>query len=100
MLRAAAVFLALVSLPAVADTLPLPPVPPANIPVQEAAPVPNIDAQAPAAATSEGPTVAVKLYRFQDYDPSHGFTPGSQYQSSEDRKPIQTPGFSVNVPLR
>ena len=32
--------------------------------------------------------------------PSVGFAPGSRYQTTEDRKPIQTPGFSISVPLK
>jgi len=85
---------------ALADDLPLPPLPPEHPPVAEAAPVPNVDAEAPAAPTSEKPSVNIKMYRASMYDPGVGFTPGSRYQSSEDRKPIQTPGFSVNVPLK
>lgn len=83
-----------------AEGLPIPPVPPTNQPLDHAAPVPNIDARAPVVAQSEGPTVDVRLYRARTYDSSVGFVPGSRYQSSEDRKPIQTPGFVVSVPLK
>jgi hypothetical protein len=85
---------------AMAEDLPLPPLPPEHPPQAEAAPVPNVDAQAPVTPTSESPSVNMKMYRASMYDPGVGFAPGSRYQSSEDRKPIQTPGFSVDVPLK
>lgn len=85
---------------AAADALPVPPIPPFNAPADHAAPVPNIDARVPAAPYSAEPSVDVRLYRARTYDPSVGFVPGSRYQNSEDRKPIQTPGFVVSVPLK
>lgn len=86
--------------PAMAQGLPVPPVPPARPPADEAAPVPNTDAHPPIVRSSEGPSVDLRLYRAKQYDPSKGFAPGSRYQSTEDRKPIQTPGISVSVPFR
>jgi hypothetical protein len=83
-----------------ADNLPVPPIPLAHPPLAEAAPVPNIDAVAPIDPTSEKTSVHVKLYRNRMFDPSVGFVPGSRFQTSEDQKPIQTPGFSVRVPLK
>ena len=83
-----------------AADLPLPPIPPANPPSGEIAPVPNLDARAPVAPASDKTTVGVKLFRAGTYDTSLGFAPGSRYQSTEDRKMIQTPGFTINVPLR
>jgi len=85
---------------ATANTLPVPPLPPNLPPIGEAAPVPNVDAAAPVAPSSDEPTVNVRLYRVRMYDPSAGFVPGSRYQSTEDRKPIQTPGLSISVPLK
>jgi hypothetical protein len=85
---------------AVADYLPVPPIPP-NLPqIADAAPVPNPDAEAPVTPSSDEPSVNVRMYRIRMYDPSAGFVPGSRYQSTEDRKPIQTPGFSISVPLK
>lgn len=84
---------------ALAEPLPVPPIPPAHPPAADAAPVPNVDAHAPIVQAKQGPSFDVKLYRARNYDPSMGFAPGSRYQSNEDRKPIQTPGFSVTVPL-
>ncbi len=83
-----------------AAELPVPPRPPARPPSGEIAAMPNFDAHAPVAPASDKPSIGVKLFRAKTYDPSLGFAPGSQYQTSEDRKMIQTPGFSVSVPLR
>lgn len=83
-----------------AETLPVPPVPPAQ-PVPEAvAPVPDPDIRVPIATVSDEPRVDLRLYRAMPYDPGMGFAPGSRYRSSEDRKPIQTPGLSISVPLK
>jgi hypothetical protein len=86
--------------PAFAEELPLPPIPPESPPIGEAAPTPDVDARAPLTPASEQASVNVRLYRSNPPDPSLGFAPGSRFQTSEDRKPIQTPGFSVVVPLR
>lgn len=94
-----AVFLAVGS-GARAEQLPVPPVPPETTQVSEAAPVPNFDAQEPVAPVSEKPSIDVKLYRARTFDTSVGFAPGSRFQTSEDRKPIQTPGFAITVPLK
>lgn len=85
---------------ATAVELPIPPPPPLHSPPGEIAPVPNLDAHAPFAPASAKTTVDVRLYRARTYDSSVGFVPGSRYQTNEDRKPIQTPGFSVSVPLQ
>jgi hypothetical protein len=86
--------------PELEATLPVPPIPPAHPPVDEAAPIPDADAHPPVTIASTDPSVGVELYRRERYDPSQGFVPGSQFQDSEDRKPIQTPGISVRVPLQ
>lgn len=85
---------------AMAADLPVPPVPPEHPPLADAAPVPNVNAEAPVAPTSDKPSLNVRMYRAKMYDPGEGFVPGSRYQSSEDRKPIQTPGLSIDVPLK
>jgi hypothetical protein len=85
---------------AFAENLPLPPMPPIQPHLADAAPVPDADAQAPVAPDSGQPSINMRLYRARTYDPAGGFAPGSRYQSSEDRKAIQTPGFSINVPLK
>jgi hypothetical protein len=85
---------------ALAGELPVPPLPPEQPVLAEIAPVPNVDAQAPVVAGSDAPSIDVRLYRAQPYDPGLGFAPGSRYQTTEDRKPIQTPGLSIKVPLQ
>ena len=85
---------------ALAEDLPVPPIPPDQPPAGDIAPVPDIDARMPVAPVSEQASVNVKLYRSDPPDTSLGFLPGSRYRNSEERKPIQTPGFSVTVPLR
>ena len=90
----------LCALPAIADQLPRPPVPPPHSLTADQAPVPDVTAQDPVRPPPQQTSVDVRLYRAQLYDPSMGFAPGSRYQSNEDRKPIQTPGFSVTVPLK
>ena len=79
---------------------PVPPIPPDHPSLAETAPVPNADAQAPAAPQSTSPSVDVKLYRTRPYDPGYGFAPGSRYQDNEERKPIQTPGLVISVPIQ
>jgi hypothetical protein len=90
----------LASSAAMAEDLPIPPIPPEHPPLADTAPMPNADAQAPVVAASNEPSFDVRLYRARPYDPGMGFTPGSRYQDSEERKAIQTPGFSINVPLK
>nr|WP_294524809.1 hypothetical protein [uncultured Rhodopila sp.] len=86
--------------PAMAEELPVPPIPPENPPIDEAAPTPDVNARAPVTPASERPSVDVRLYRSNPPDPSLGFAPGSRFQTAEDRKPIQTPGLSITVPLK
>jgi hypothetical protein len=85
---------------ATTQDFPVPPIPPEHPPLAETAPVPNADASAPITPESAAPSVEVKLYRARPYDPGFGFAPGSRYQTSEDRKPIQTPGLIISVPLQ
>jgi hypothetical protein len=90
----------LFSVSALAEDLPIPPIPPEHPPLAEVAPIPDVDARAPVILESEAPSVDVRLYRAKAFDPSMGFVPGSRYQTNEDRKPIQTPGLSISVPLK
>jgi len=81
-------------------SLPLPPMPPDHLAVTEDAPVPDADARAPAPTQVQGAKVSLEMYRASRFDPSLGFAPGSRFQTAEDRKPIQTPGVSVRIPLK
>ncbi len=99
MIRAPMVFLLMAATAALAEELPVPPSPPDRGPASDAAPVPNLDAQNPATASQAQTNVQVQFYRSQPYQAGVGFAPGSRYRTPEDRKPIQTPGLSVSVPL-
>jgi hypothetical protein len=92
--------LMMVPLGAMADDLPVPPLPPAHPPRGDIAPVPDPDVHAPLTPVSNAPSVDLRQFRNKYYDPSLGFAPGSRYQTNEDRKPIQTPGLSISVPLQ
>jgi hypothetical protein len=93
-------FMAALSAIATADELPVPPLPPSNPPTAEIAPVPDPDVRDPVKPDAGQTSVNVRFYREKTYDTSMGFVPGSRYQSTEDRKPIQTPGFSLSVPIQ
>jgi len=81
--------------------LPVPPIPPAHPPVEQSAPVPNPDLQGPADASGKGPQLSFTDFRLdRDKQSSLGYSPGSQFQTNEDRRVIQTPGLSVRVPLQ
>jgi hypothetical protein len=92
--------LLILPLGATAEELPVPPIPPEHPLLGDIAPVPNPDAGPPLTPVSNSPTVDIRQFRNRMYDPGQGFPPGSRYQTSEDRRPIQTPGLSINVPLQ
>jgi hypothetical protein len=81
-------------------SLPIPPIPPAHPPADRSAPVPDLDAKAPLPDEARGTRVVVNNFRYRSYDQSMGYTPGSQFQSSEEKRVIQTPGLLVRVPLQ
>jgi hypothetical protein len=83
-----------------APSLPVPPIPPAYPPADQTAPMPNSNVSAPPAA-SLLPNVTLQDFRAnQSGDKSLGYVPGSQFESSEDKRPIQTPGLTWKVPLQ
>ena len=100
MIRAAILFLLLAGSVAAADELPVPPRPPGRIPTPDLAPVPDPDARTFADQSTDGTNVQIRFFRSDVQDPGAGFTPGSRFQTPEERKPIQTPGLSVSVPLQ
>jgi hypothetical protein len=82
-------------------SLPVPPIPPPNPPTDQLAPVPNPDLREPTEIATEGARVGLQDFRARTFNNQGlGYTPGSQYESTEDKRPIQTPGLSVQVPLR
>jgi len=83
-----------------APTLPLPPVPPEHPPMDQTAPIPNPDARGPRDAAPVGTQVQVTDFRVPRRDQSLGYSPGSHFQSSTERRDIDTPGLTVRVPLK
>ena len=81
-------------------TLPVPPIPPVHPPAEQLAPMPDADARAPLQPTEQHIQVSVNDFRAYRPNSSLGYGPGSQFQTSEDKRPIQTPGFTVRVPLQ
>jgi hypothetical protein len=100
MIRLVRAGLAVISMAAGPAPLPLPPIPPAHPPREQLAPTPDRSAQAPWVAPDDGVRVRPQDFRAQLPTQGLGYTPGSQFQSSEDKRPIQTPGLSVQVPLQ
>jgi hypothetical protein len=80
--------------------LPVPPIPPARPPVDQLAPVPDLYAKAPVGTAAGGAQITISDFRVRRLDQSLGYTPGSHYRDSEDRRVIQTPGLSVRVPIQ
>lgn len=95
----AAWLLALISLPAVAQTLPIPPIPPLHPPASDLAPVPDRDIRPPVSAP-EGVRLRPEVFSAARPETSLAFSPGSRYQASDERAPLQTPGLRMTVPLR
>jgi hypothetical protein len=81
-------------------SLPVPPIPPADPPSGQSAPMPDRDALAPHETVEQTVRVRVRDFRADRVNQGMAYTPGSQFQTSEDKRPIQTPGFTVEVPLR
>ncbi len=81
-------------------SLPVPPIPPAHPPAGQSAPVPDRDIQAPVETASQGTTVVPQDFRFRQFNQSLAYPPGSRFATSEDKRPIQTPGLTLRVPLQ
>jgi len=80
--------------------LPVPPIPPARPPADSNAPIPNPDVTAPTPTASLSPSFMVHDFRINTFDRSLGYVPGSHFSTSEDKRPIQTPGLEMKVPLQ
>lgn len=83
-----------------APDLPLPPTPPDNRPSDQRAPVPDWNAKAPTVASLQSVQVIPSDFRIRRPDPSAGYAPGSHFQTTEEKRPIQTPGLTLRIPLR
>ncbi len=62
--------------------------------------MPDRDITGPLEAAPTGPQFDISNFRVRRYNGSLGYTPGSQFESSEDKRPIQTPGLTLRVPLQ
>jgi hypothetical protein len=79
---------------------PVPPVPPAAPPAYTAAPVPNIDAYAPAPTPqSNDPHLSPQFFHQKDYYTGQGYTPGSSIYGEQQRKQGPMGGINLKVPL-
>ena len=83
-----------------APTLPLPPVPPEHPPTEQTAPIPNHGCPWAARHRFSRNAVQITDFRVPRRDASKGYTPGSHFQSSSERRDIDTPGLTVRVPLQ
>jgi hypothetical protein len=81
------------------SSFPLPPLPPTHAPAGEAAPLPDDDLSRPTPGT-ETATFHVRMFSLDEHDSGLAFIPGSAYPAPEDRKPMQTPGVTVSVPMQ
>jgi hypothetical protein len=88
-----------VSTSAWAQDLPIPPIPPVGFPASEPAPVPDPDIRAPIAQAAL-PRLRPAVFSAERPDVSLGFAPGSRYQTTDERRPLQTPGLLLTVPLQ
>ncbi len=86
--------------PSPSPPLPVPPIPPGQPPADRSAPMPDRDLQAPLDGASQGVKVSVQDFRIRRFYQGLGYTPGSHFETSEERKPIQTPGLTLQVPIQ
>jgi hypothetical protein len=78
---------------------PIPPIPHARLATP--APMPDRDAQPPPDPNASPHTKLTPTnFRPPKADTDAGFPYGSRFRSPQDMQPIQTPGFTVTIPLR
>ena len=68
--------------------------------MDQSAPMPNRDITGPLVLEPQGAQFSVSNFRIRRTDQSLGYGPGSQYETTEDKRPIQTPGLTIRVPLQ
>jgi len=61
--------------------------------------VPDADLEVPTPRT-QTTKFHVRVFSLDEHDSGLGFIPGSAYPAPEDRKPMQTPGITVSVPMQ
>jgi len=86
--------------PGPTSSLPVPPIPPAHPPTGQLAPVPNPELRGTQDPVSRGTQVSITDFRVPQPNQSLGYAPGSHFQSSSERRDIDTPGLTVRVPLQ
>lgn len=84
---------------AAGSSIPLPPRPPTHVPAGEPAPMPDDDLRRPTLGT-ETVRFHVRMFSLDEHDSGLAFIPGSAYAAPEDRKPMQTPGVTLSVPMQ
>ncbi|HVZ09417.1 hypothetical protein [Rhodopila sp.] len=62
--------------------------------------MPDRDISPGAADAIQRVSVGVKVFHAPTDDSGLAFAPGSRFHTPEERKPIQTPGLSVTVPIQ
>jgi hypothetical protein len=68
--------------------------------MDQSAPMPNRDITGPLVLEPQGAQFSVSNFRIRRTDQSLGYGPGSQYETTEDKRPIPTPGLTIRVPLQ
>jgi hypothetical protein len=81
--------------------LPVPPLPPAAWPRDEAAPMPDRNAEAPREVAQDRTELTPGLLHQKTYTTGDGYLPGSAYKQGEQERPLKPiPGFNLRVPLQ
>jgi hypothetical protein len=83
------------------EPLPVPPIPPGGHRADDAAPIPNESARAPAEAPPSSVRVTPSLYRREKtFVQGEGYMPGSSFKENEqERISKPTPGFNLRMTL-
>lgn len=82
------------------SSLPLPPLPPADAQTGEPAPLPDGNLPPSPSVGTETTKFNVRMFSLDEHGGGLAFIPGSAYVPPEDRKPMQTPGITVSLPVR
>ena len=62
--------------------------------------MPDSSLEAPSAGSGQRVQVNVSDFRIERFYQGMGYGPGSHYETSEEKRPIQTPGETLKVPLQ
>jgi hypothetical protein len=81
------------------EALPVPPIPPAVQPADEAAPVPDVALRQPTPAARSGLNVSPSLFNTPRQFRGDGYTPNSSAQAAQERQFRPIPGLNLQLPL-